>query len=1302
MGLNRGRVFLRNFLFLFFIVAGSSWSPLAQADVNEVERLMASFQSGDVTDEIECILYAGNFQFEEVVEALLNRYELEIIRAEHDGVNPQILKAILQSLQKMATQTHEPDVKELETMTRLFFGAHDTYEKDLRHRFSKLIKGLENRDKKLPSIHDIPGKKRQLKLAPASGSKLLVPVKGISKPLSEFEVYDRISKIQQWMNKSVIGQADIIEKVLNLEYRKALYGLREDPEVLLLMGLPGTGKDTTARNYVDAMHEQKGAWREHMYTLPVTKTEADLWKLLGSATGYVGSDNFPPFLQFLVDHSGGRYQVKTRESIRGDEYYVAENPKWHPGVNENGSYSPENAVVYVDEFHNWSKEAKDAILKQGLEKGKFEINNPNGGLAEIYVPITFIVATNDGIGLVTSREPNGQRFGPPLDYEEMVEKWETVNDDVAVLRNELSKANGETNSRHSGGTSPGISEELLNRIPDRAFALMRPLSPIELQEIVRIKLREMAVLLSSGQGAFGTMKIEWTEKLVEFVQSYRYVAEDNARPMADRLLNLIERTLIDAVREKKFENLKPTDALVLDVEQLPDHTWQLKFIIKTADGVTAEIAKISDIAGVTEKVEEKETFSLPIKATLADRDKGPISDERVDELLKMPEFLNSRVFNIERISERLGTAVLDAEEGRAGKKSIEDATEPARSFMFLGPSSTGKTEAGKAIDAFLNSKKSDLVTIDFSQVVSKQDIKTKILGSRDALGNSIPSDFMKHYDRKNGRLTVIFDEIANAPLEVLKALYDIFREPVVTTFSDGKPRVMSNVTIILTGNAGEELFASIPRHVPEVVQQEAMTRIHQMMMQNPDRRRKLLESYFSEAFINRIGEPNIFFFAPLGFKAIRQLTQLKISQAVGRLAPQDGRRGWNLSFYNEQDYVNILSAIEDAGFILREQGASIDRFVREDFEARLRHLLLTHKIPSNTDIVIKMGNPGTSYENVGTTEVNMIHLEVHVKGHVDPLQFDLRGKQRVTHPDILPTDQVLTAFHEAGHELVRQIYLGDLYDHELITIVPGVTEIAGEWIYYAGLASHQKQTQASMTREVALREMAVLFGGEVAQTLVTKGARHDAGKSNDMERATKMAYVAILNWGLSEAWGPSAVHRDVIEKVLDHFKAGLTSQRRKLLDREVDRMLKEARELARLALLTNIDNALIPMGQTLAEKGTLNKDDLNQFYKDHSVVKEGDAGFGGFLKTHTGTALKARMAHRNKRFGRDGEFLDSIPQPSSIANIVKLTQAKKQKQVDSVEISNDIPFAKSLEGYHSLKPEKPRSLTHDCRSLLSA
>ncbi len=60
---------------------------------------------------------------------------------------------------------------------------------------------------------------------------------------------------------------------------------------------------------------------------------------------------------------------------------------------------------------------------------------------------------------------------------------------------------------------------------------------------------------------------------------------------------------------------------------------------------------------------------------------------------------------------------------------------------------------------------------------------------------------MKHYDRANGRLVVAFDELANVrDTDLLKALYDFFREPVVSTFSDGKPRPMGGVTVIVTGN----------------------------------------------------------------------------------------------------------------------------------------------------------------------------------------------------------------------------------------------------------------------------------------------------------------------------------------------------------------------------------------------------------------------------------------------------------------------------------------------------------------------
>src|SRR5581483_11244016 len=103
-------------------------------------------------------------------------------------------------------------------------------------------------------------------------------------------------------------------------------------------------------------------------------------------TGYLGSEQFPPFIAWLVEHSGGKYKLKEVKNHRGETTYaVEENPDYH-GKTLEGYYAPESAIVFANEFHNWSREIKDVFLKQALEKGYFSINNPNGGLAEIYVP----------------------------------------------------------------------------------------------------------------------------------------------------------------------------------------------------------------------------------------------------------------------------------------------------------------------------------------------------------------------------------------------------------------------------------------------------------------------------------------------------------------------------------------------------------------------------------------------------------------------------------------------------------------------------------------------------------------------------------------------------------------------------------------------------------------------------------------------------------------------------------------------------------------------------------------------------
>ena len=405
----------------------------------------------------------------------------------------------------------------------------------------------------------------------------------------------------------------------------------------------------------------------------------------------------------------------------------------------------------------------------------------------LQVPVTIVIATNEGTELVAARESNGNRFGKPLTYEQQIEKYEKWKNDPAALKEALARTNGAANGSMPHENAKGISEELLNKIPNRNMVLMRPLSPESLKKIAAQKMEEMKKNFSRSLiPAFRKMQLSWTNDLLVFIQEYHYIAEENARPMEDKVFNLIEASLFKIL--ERDEVLPPEDKweLKLDVEKLPDKTWNL----------VAAFKGLRNPEGLAEASDEVVLREL-MEPTLADKAVAPISDERLDELIKIKAKLGAQVFGVEEVLERLTKAITIGEEGRARGSHESEANTPARSFMFLGLSSTGKTETAKALAEALYGDRLNAVTIDFSQVQTINDLKTKILGGHDGLGNPIPSEFMKHFDRLQGKVLFIFDELANTPRDVLKALYDILREPVVTTFSDNKPRAMQSVCIIM-------------------------------------------------------------------------------------------------------------------------------------------------------------------------------------------------------------------------------------------------------------------------------------------------------------------------------------------------------------------------------------------------------------------------------------------------------------------------------------------------------------------------
>jgi len=127
--------------------------------------------------------------------------------------------------------------------------------------------------------------------------------------------------------------------------------------------------------------------RMNSFELPIMEMGPDLWKIRGSKSGYIGSEQYPPFVNFLIEHSSGRYQ---RVSAGGAKGLIVENSQWIVETLRDQSEIP---IIEIYSYRN-IEELQAAppskisnYLLQLIEYGKASIANSDGGLDEIIVPV---------------------------------------------------------------------------------------------------------------------------------------------------------------------------------------------------------------------------------------------------------------------------------------------------------------------------------------------------------------------------------------------------------------------------------------------------------------------------------------------------------------------------------------------------------------------------------------------------------------------------------------------------------------------------------------------------------------------------------------------------------------------------------------------------------------------------------------------------------------------------------------------------------------------------------------------------
>jgi ATP-dependent Clp protease ATP-binding subunit ClpC len=143
-----------------------------------------------------------------------------------------------------------------------------------------------------------------------------------------------------------------------------------------------------------------------------------------------------------------------------------------------------------------------------------------------------------------------------------------------------------------------------------------------------------------------------------------------------------------------------------------------------------------------------------------------------------------------------------AETIRKARLGLSDPKRPRASFLFVGPSGTGKTELAKALAHELFGREDALVKLDMSEFAEGHSV-SKLLGSPAGYVGYREGNRLADTIRKHPHAVLLFDEFEKAHPDVQHLLLQALEDGRITDGS-GRHIPFRHAYIVLTSNVGAE------------------------------------------------------------------------------------------------------------------------------------------------------------------------------------------------------------------------------------------------------------------------------------------------------------------------------------------------------------------------------------------------------------------------------------------------------------------------------------------------------------------